>query len=123
MFVRKKKNKSGSVSIQIISKNRGKYKVIKTIGCATTVREEELMLLLANTELARLEGKQPLIHKNTLTNLLYIFRLFVSINFEIIDPQNTFICIFTKSGIVGFRSFKAFNFTEFKTYIDAIFWQ
>lgn len=60
MFVRKKKNKSGSVSIQIISKNRRKYKVIKTIGCATTVREEELLRLLANTELERLEGKQSL---------------------------------------------------------------
>lgn len=32
MFVRKKKNKSGLVSIQIISKSTGKYKVIKTVG-------------------------------------------------------------------------------------------
>jgi transposase len=60
MFVRKKKNKSGSVSIQIISKIRGKYKVIKTIGCAKTNREEELMVLLANTELDKLEGNRPL---------------------------------------------------------------
>lgn len=60
MFVRKKKNKSGTVSIQIISKNRGKYKVIKTLGCATTMREQELLLLLANTEMERLAGKQSL---------------------------------------------------------------
>ncbi|MFW6364763.1 MAG: hypothetical protein ACOCZ4_02025 [Bacteroidota bacterium] len=39
MFVRTKKNKSGSTSIQIISKARGKYKVVKTIGCATTRQE------------------------------------------------------------------------------------
>jgi len=32
MFVRKKKNPSGVVSIQIIDKNSGKYRVIKTIG-------------------------------------------------------------------------------------------
>lgn len=32
MFVRKKKNKSGLISIQIISKSTGKYKVIKTVG-------------------------------------------------------------------------------------------
>lgn len=32
MFLRKKKNKSGSVSIQIIDKSSGKYKLIKTIG-------------------------------------------------------------------------------------------
>lgn len=60
MFVRKKKNKSGTTSIQIISKTRGKYRVIKTVGCARTTREEELMVLFANTELERLEGNQPL---------------------------------------------------------------
>jgi hypothetical protein len=31
MFIREKKNKSGSSSIQIISKSAGKYKVVKTI--------------------------------------------------------------------------------------------
>jgi len=60
MFVRKKKNKSGTLSIQIISKTLGKYKVVKTIGCARTKREEELMILLAKTELERLQGYQSL---------------------------------------------------------------
>ena len=60
MFVRKKKNKSGTYSIQIISKSRGKYKVMRTIGCARTKREEELMVLLANTELEKFKGNQPL---------------------------------------------------------------
>ena len=60
MFVRKKNNKSGTTSIQIISKSRGKYKVVKTIRCAKTKREEELMLLLVNTELERHRGDQPL---------------------------------------------------------------
>ncbi|MCF8297843.1 MAG: hypothetical protein K9J13_09895 [Saprospiraceae bacterium] len=60
MFVRKKKNKSDTQSIQIISKIRGKYKVIKTIGCTKTSREEELMVLLANAALERLEGNQSL---------------------------------------------------------------
>jgi hypothetical protein len=32
MFVRKKHNPSGVVSIQIIDKSQGKYQVIKTIG-------------------------------------------------------------------------------------------
>jgi transposase len=60
MFVRKKQNKSGSLSIQIISKNRGKYKVISTVGCAKTKREEELLVLMAKTELERLQGSQTL---------------------------------------------------------------
>lgn len=60
MFVRKKQNKSGSQSIQIISKNRGRYRVVKTIGCAKTKREEELLLLIAKSELARIQGNQSL---------------------------------------------------------------
>lgn len=32
MFVRKKKNKSGVISIQIVDKSSGKYKMLKTIG-------------------------------------------------------------------------------------------
>ena len=32
MFVRKKKNKSGIVSVQVIDKSSGRYKVIRTIG-------------------------------------------------------------------------------------------
>lgn len=60
MFVRKKQNKSGSQSIQIISKNRGRYKVVRTVGCAKTKREEELLVLLAKSELERLQGNQTL---------------------------------------------------------------
>lgn len=43
MFVRKKKNKSGLISIQIISKSTGKYKVIKTVG--SSADEEEISRL------------------------------------------------------------------------------
>jgi hypothetical protein len=39
MYVRKKKNKSGIISIQIIDKSSGKYKVIKTIGSSNNSLE------------------------------------------------------------------------------------
>jgi transposase len=43
MFVRKKANRSGSFSIQIITKVSGKYKVLKSIGCVKDpVKAEEL---------------------------------------------------------------------------------
>jgi transposase len=46
MFIRRKPNASGSLSIQVISKINGKYKVEKTIGSATTQQKiEELVLL------------------------------------------------------------------------------
>ncbi len=60
MFIRKKKNNSGSISIQILTKTGRKNKLLKTVGCAKTTREEELLILLARTEMERLEGMQTL---------------------------------------------------------------
>lgn len=41
MFVRKKKNKSGTISIQIIDKSSGKYKVVKTVGSSKDLKKIE----------------------------------------------------------------------------------
>ena len=41
MYVRKKKNPSGVISIQIIDKSSGKYKVLKTIGSSSNSKEVE----------------------------------------------------------------------------------
>ena len=43
MFVRRKSNKTGSVSIQVIDKSNGKYRVIKSFGTGRT--EQELLYL------------------------------------------------------------------------------
>lgn len=58
MFVRKKRNASGSQSVQVIQKVRGNYKVVKTIGCATTQHEIERLEQLAGEEMERLSGDQ-----------------------------------------------------------------
>ncbi len=60
MFIRKNKNRSGSVSIQIVQKVNRSNKVFKTVGIAKTKREEELLLLLAKTEIEQLQGMQSL---------------------------------------------------------------
>jgi hypothetical protein len=60
MFIRKNKNRSGSVSVQIVQKTGRKNKVIKTVGLANSQREEELLTLLAKTELEQLQGNQSL---------------------------------------------------------------
>lgn len=39
MFVRKKKNPSGVVSVQVIDKSSGKYRVVKTIGSSSDPKE------------------------------------------------------------------------------------
>ncbi len=60
MFIRKNKNRSGSVSVQIIQKINGKNKVLKTIGCSNSYQEHEKLLLVAKNEMERLEGLQSL---------------------------------------------------------------
>ena len=41
MFVRKKKNISGVISVQVIDKSTGKYRVAKTIGSSSDVQTVE----------------------------------------------------------------------------------
>jgi len=48
MFIRKLKNRSGSISVQIISKAGGKYRAVKTLGSSHT--EEGINLLLHQAE-------------------------------------------------------------------------
>lgn len=58
MFIREKKNKSGSISIQIIQKLRGKYKVLQTIGSGRTEQELAKLHYLGKQEIERL-SMQP----------------------------------------------------------------
>ena len=55
MFIRQKKNSSGSVSIQIISKSSGRYKVAETIGCSKDEFEIKQLQKLAKERLIELE--------------------------------------------------------------------
>ena len=58
MFLREKRNKSGSVSVQIIQKLRGKYKVLQTIGSGRSEQEISKLNSLGKQEIDRL-SKQP----------------------------------------------------------------
>lgn len=56
--MRKKKNQSGSVSVQIISKINGLYKVVKTIGSGSSEQEVEKLLYIGKHEMEIL-SRQP----------------------------------------------------------------
>jgi len=60
MFIREVKNRSGSVSVQVISKARGVYRVLKTIGCGTTRHEIDHLKLAARQEIDLLEARSSL---------------------------------------------------------------
>ena len=70
MFIRRLKNRSGSTSVQVIQKINGRYKVLKTIGCATLLHDIEKLESHAKQEIERLTA-QP--------------KLFVSEQDELID--------------------------------------
>ncbi len=57
MFVRKKKNKSEILSVQIIDKSSGKYKVFKTIGSSSDKEIIEELFIKANQEIKNLNGQ------------------------------------------------------------------
>lgn len=60
MFIRRLKNRSGSTSVQVIQKINGRYKVLKTIGCATLLHDIEKLELLARQEIERLTSQPKL---------------------------------------------------------------
>lgn len=54
MFIRQLRNRSGSTSVQIISKARGRYKVVKSLGSATTQQEIDRLVQSAQQEIEKL---------------------------------------------------------------------
>ena len=58
MFVRKKKNKSGVVSIQIIDKSSGTYELFRTVGSSNDPIEIERLLKEGKNEIIRISGQQ-----------------------------------------------------------------
>ena len=43
MFVRRKINRSGSISISVVDKSRGRYEVVRSFGAAKTAAEADLL--------------------------------------------------------------------------------
>jgi len=63
MFIRKLKNRSGSISVQIISKESQKYKVVKTIGSSKTEEGINLLIYHAKHELNKMLQQTSVIRK------------------------------------------------------------
>ena len=60
MFIRRKKNDSGSTSVQIIQKNGGKYKVVQTIGSSITEKDILVLEEKGKQAIIRIQGQQSL---------------------------------------------------------------
>lgn len=58
MFVRKKRNKSGSISVHVIQKGNG-YKIVKTLGTSTDAAEIERLVIQGRQFIRSLQSAQP----------------------------------------------------------------
>ena len=98
MYVRTKPNKSGSTSVQIISKARGKYKVVKTIGCATTRHEIDSSVNIANQEFEELSKQTPLFHSEKDEWVEEVFASLTNTSIQTIGPELIYEKIFNHIG-------------------------
>ncbi|HLF47448.1 MAG TPA: IS1634 family transposase [Chitinophagaceae bacterium] len=57
MFVRKKPNKSGVVSIQIIDKSRGRYRLVKTVGSSADPAAIDSLFIQAKQMIPAIQGQ------------------------------------------------------------------
>ena len=104
MFVRKKPNKKGSVSIQIIDKSDGKYKVVKTIGCSSDQDKIDDLVTKANQTIPILTKQYviPLIPYEDKV-ISSFFKNSKSFKISVIGPELVFGKLFNN---IGFNRIK-----------------
>ena len=98
MFIRQKKNKSGSISVQIISKVGGNYKVVKTIG--SSEREDQVKILVeqAKLDLISLVGQSSLFISEQDVQLENYLNTLENIQIRTIGPELIFGKIYDSIG-------------------------
>ena len=98
MFIRKLKNRSGSVSVQVIQKIRGNYKVIKTIGSAITQQEIEKLVHLARQEIDALTAQPKLFISENDTVIEQAFSVLNNSSIRTLGPEIIFGKIYNYIG-------------------------
>ena len=98
MFIRQKKNKSGSVSVQIISKDNGKYQVIDTIGSSSTSDGITLLLHQARQALANIKKQPSLFVSDHDANIESFLTTLQNSNISVVGPELVFGKIYDSIG-------------------------
>jgi transposase len=98
MFIRKKPNKSGSTSIQIIEKINGKNKVIRSIGSSKTQEGIQLLIYQAKHELSRLMQQSTLFDSEQDAMIEGYLSTLSNSNIRIIGPELVFGKIYDSIG-------------------------
>lgn len=98
MFLRKKKNNSGSTSIQIISKSAGRYEVVKTIGSSFSEQEIQKLVYLGKQEIERLSSQSELFVSESDAIVDLVFNNLSNASIRTIGPEIIFGRIFDHIG-------------------------
>jgi len=98
MFLRNKRNASGSVSVQIISKAHGKYRVIKTIGCGTTEQQIQKLWFIGQQEMERLSAQSKLFVSEKDTFVEQVMESLANANVRTVGPELIFGKIYDSIG-------------------------
>jgi len=98
VFIRKKKNVSGSISIHVIEKSSGRYVVLKTLGTSSDPAVWKRLILNAKQEIIKLT-KQPVINfaQQKEEELLDLFINGIE-DFRLVGPELVFGRIFDRIG-------------------------
>jgi len=99
MFVRRNKNRSGSISVQIVQKIRGRIKIIKTVGVLKDLKEIHRLTKKAEAMIPELSGQASLLPlsdkdmaiKNFLESL-------TNFQVQVIGPELVFGVLFNRIG-------------------------
>ena len=103
MFVRKKRNKSGTVSVQIIDKTAG-YKVLETIGSSKDTEQIAYLVKKAEWKVWTNKGQQKELFKNvTAVELEEYITGIVNTQVQTIGPELILGSLFDK---IGFNAIK-----------------
>lgn len=103
MFIRKLKNRSGSISVQIISKNRGKYKVVKTIGTSKFLEEIPKLEEIAKQEIKLIKAQEELFISENDNLVEKIFSNLENASIRTVGPELIFGKIYDS---IGFSQIK-----------------
>lgn len=98
MFIRKKLNKSGSISVQIISKSTGKYQVVKTIGSSKNEQELETLYFLGKQEIERLSIQPKLFASEKDAIVEQVFDALQNASVKTVGPELIFGKIYDHIG-------------------------
>ncbi|HLX91883.1 MAG TPA: IS1634 family transposase [Puia sp.] len=103
MFIRQKRNKSGSISVQIISKHNGKYSVEKSVGSSATSEGIEILMHQARHELGKIQKQANLFSSQVDSNIEGFLRTLSNSNIQVIGPELVFGKIYDAIGFNTIR--------------------